>query len=160
MNGHHVPKVAGIQIPGLRSQHEVKHRFKKKDVPAQLKIQLLHNDRPRAGIEFSLAVDGATPIIGKTDGHGMIKVDIHPHAQEAEIRLREGGIEDIHHLKLGELDPIDCETGVVQRLLNLGFPAKRDLKESVRAFQQACGLNQTGAMDDQTKSKLKEKYGL
>ena len=64
------------------------------------------------------------------------------------------------------MDPVDEVPGVRKRLANLGFfcapegPENADdLAGALRKFQEKHGLQETGKIDDATKSKLKEIHG-
>jgi hypothetical protein len=67
-------------------------------------------------------------------------------------------------LKLGHLDPIDEDSGVDARLINLGFGPQDtedsewsddDRGEALKAFQDKFGLEVTGMADDATCQKLR-----
>ena len=72
----------------------------------------------------------------------------------------------IYSLKLGGLDPVTEISGAQGRLKNLGYmiPAidgqlGPETVEALHQFQQANGLDVTGALDDATQAKLKEAHG-
>ena len=90
----------------------------------------------------------------------MIEISIPGDVPEVQLYLQDGAIEDRYTLKLGTIDPIDSQSGDTQRLLNLGYPARRNLEEAILAFQHAGGLREMGAMDEQTQKSLRETYGL
>ncbi len=137
---------------------EQKHRFKKKGTPAKMKLRMLKNDQPRSNEPYRLNIDGIWQE-GTTDGEGYVEASIPPHAQKAILHLGEPGREDIYHLKLGNLDPIDTEEGVRERLKSLGFRVDQDLSSAIRSFQKKEELEVTGQMDDATRTRLKERFG-
>jgi hypothetical protein len=61
---------------------------------------------------------------------------------------------------LGDLDPIE-ESGMVMRLEHLGYFGWRlgDATELGVAFQRDVNLDQTGQLDDATRSALKAEHG-
>jgi putative peptidoglycan binding protein len=76
------------------------------------------------------------------------------------LRVGSGERIDEYELALGTLDPIDTDSGVNGRLRGLGYHFEGDDPEAaIRAFQKKEQLDETGAMDDQTREKLKEKFG-
>jgi hypothetical protein len=60
-------------------------------------------------------------------------------------------------LRIGHMNPIDHDSGVIARLQNLGFDCG-DLASSIRAFQEKVGLEATGTIDDALREKLKTYY--
>ena len=60
--------------------------------------------------------------------------------------------------QLGGLDPVTEESGIRQRLENVGCLGEgMSLEEGVRAFQKMEGLEETGVVDDALRSMLQEK---
>ena len=137
---------------------DARHKFKKKGEPTHIKIRLLLDDEPRAGIRYELQVDGAT-IKGSTDGGGYLKAVIPPGAQTGVLIVGEGTARDVFQLGFGTLDPIDTASGVRGRLESLGYQVGDDLAAAVRAFQSKEKLEATGIIDDTLRAKLKEKFG-
>lgn len=140
---------------------EQRHRFRKKGVPAKFVLHLLDDDQPRAGVDYTLEIDGHV-FSGKTDAEGKLEHSIPPDAKKGKLVI--DGTEE-HELELGELDPVTEERGLRARLENLGFIAGAqdssadELKEAIEAFQQKNNLNVTGQADDQTRKKLLEIHG-
>lgn len=121
--------------------------------------------QPRKNVEYILNIDGILTR-GKTDNQGSVHLSIPPNAKEGSITLSPGTErETALPLKLGHLDPISEESGVIQRLAHLGYGGdgadqKEDrLSQSVRAFQEQNGLHVTGELDDSTREKLKYLHG-
>ncbi len=141
---------------------EKRHRFKRKGVPAKLRLRILDGDVPRANVNYRLIIDGTT-YEGTTDGDGKLEHSIPPGAKEGQLIL-EGDVPI--PLSLGEMDPVDTTSGVQGRLLNLGFDcgaldgnSSPQLEEALRAFQTKHGLPVTGQADEATQNKLKEEHG-
>ena len=148
--------LAGDQvfIPDLRPKQESGateqcHRFKRKGVPARLRMKFYKPVAPEpdessggqydpshyqqvpqpSGAEyepitnarFALSIDGIVTD-GQSDGDGLVDVPIPPDAAQARIRFSPGTPEEIaFDLSLGHLDPIDTVIGVRHRLNNLGY---------------------------------------
>ncbi|MFC1782182.1 peptidoglycan-binding protein [Planctomycetota bacterium] len=137
---------------------EQKHRFRLKGVPAKIKIRLMLNDEPRANEPYKLLIDGVW-MEGTTDPNGFLEVSIPPGAQKGKLFVGKGDRQEIYEFNLGTIDPIETEEGIRQRLLNLGYSVGDDLEAAIRAFQEKEGIEVTGIVDDDTRSKLKEIFG-
>ena len=148
---------------------EKKHKFKKKGKKTFLRLRIIDSeDNPYANTAFELTVEGGKDKIeGKTDGDGKIEEEIPADAATGELILKSesGGntIIGVIELELGELDPIDADTGVQGRLNNLGFDsgdvdgvADDEMKEALLDFQKNASIGQTGTADEATRSKLVE----
>ncbi len=141
---------------------EQKHRFKRKGVPAKLKLRILEGDEPLALVNYTLEIDGRL-YNGRTDADGQIEQSIPPNAQKG-VLIIEGDTPII--LRLGHLDPIETVTGVQARLLNLNFDCgevngheNAQLEEALREFQEKYNLPVTGRIDEATRNKLLEIHG-
>ncbi len=124
--------------------------------------------QPYKGVKYHLRV-GLDQWDGSTDGAGMVEQEIQADATDGEITIFPGGGSSPDEgytftLQLGDLDPIDAMSGVDARLINLGFGPQDaaaplsddDRMEAVKAFQDRFGLDVTGELTDETKSKLQE----
>jgi N-acetylmuramoyl-L-alanine amidase len=141
-----------------------RHRFRRKDVPAKLKLRLLADGKPRAGQSYSLYISGLPIIHGAFDGDGCLEHPIPPDAKWAELRL--SGKNNVFHLLLGKLDPISTVTGVQARLNALGYNAGDvdgdtgdALAAALRSFQLDNNLDPSGKIDQPTRDKLTSLYG-
>jgi len=133
------------------------HTFVRKGVPAKLKIRLLDQEKPLAGVSYQLEVDGALKS-GVTDSDGYIEEPLPPGAQRGRLTVGEGTTREAYEIQFGSLDPFDTDTGVRGRLASLGFGVD-DIQEAIKAFQQKEGLPVTGEADANTQLRLKDKYG-
>jgi hypothetical protein len=122
--------------------------------------------RPRASLPYLLIIDGQS-FSGQTDSDGWIDRLIAPDARQGKLIL-EPGTERAYEtaVVLGGLDPPASQSGVCQRLMNLGFasdaglqPESEEFQDAVRAFQAANGLESTGQLDEQTRGKLLGAHG-
>jgi hypothetical protein len=145
-----------VVVPDLEERNEsagteTRHRFRRKGVPAILKLQVLREaeqepvamgtgssrdeseyeapdyepfkreDEPVRDAEYFFTAEDVEQK-GCTDGEGKLEVTIPPGAQTGRLRVvPESGDEIVLELQLGSMDPIDTETGIQSRLCNLGF---------------------------------------
>lgn len=137
---------------------EQKHRFRKKNTPAMLRLRILRAGKAVADTKYTLIIDGEMRT-GTTTGQGDIEETIPPNAAFATLRLE--GMLDVFDLPLGALAPVKELMGVQQRLRNLGFnpgPADGEMgdrtRRALKDFQASVGLEPTGEADDATRSKL------
>jgi hypothetical protein len=137
------------------------HKFVRKGTPAKVRLQLLDFERkPRTGLKYKADVDGVTSQ-GTTDGDGMVEVYVKPGARTAKLTLFAPRGTEQFELDLGHVDPIEEETGVKERLENLGFhcDGEEALRNAMLAFQKEHQLTETGQIDDATRAKLKQVHG-
>ncbi len=134
------------------------HKFVRLGTPAKLRLQFLRDGQPRAGEPYTLNIDGVIRS-GATDGDGFVTEYLPPKARQGDNQMT-------YPLQLGHLDPLDSDTGVSQRLSNLGvLPPNADPSDpavraqGLRQFQATHGLPITGEADGDTKAKLKALHG-
>lgn len=117
---------------------------------------------PRADVPYILVIEGDITE-GKTDKDGKVEIELPPNARQGEITLEPGTPQETKvPLMLGQLDPIEEDSGVAQRLSNLGYPATKEpkvLASAVEEFQVNYDLDPTGKLDDATRSKINEVHG-
>jgi hypothetical protein len=96
-----------------------------------------------------------------TDGDGNLSVDVASHVDSGSIEI--DGVK--FPLSIGGLDPIDTDSGVAQRLSNLGYLVLDDddldpelLRLAIQDFQADNELDTTGERAD-VEDKLAEIYG-
>jgi hypothetical protein len=145
------------------------------------KLNVVVKDRdaePLAGKKFELRVPGRDePIEGSTTGDGAVDCDLPMAAQEAQLVIWDAGDKTgpryVWNLKLAGLFAPETDTGLRQRLSNLGYyagepddddeedddEAADPLSLALAAFQEDMGLKVTGEIDDDTRSKLVEAHG-
>jgi len=152
-----------------------KHRFRKKGVPAKLRLRLMQEpeppgatvadedgdeaqapestpqeDEPRANVPYILEIEGVQ-VEGKTDSQGYIEHSMPPDAKVGKLIVEPATPNEIViPLKLGTLNPISEITGVKQRLNNLGFDCG-DKDDSITAgFKAALKVFQENHSLDMT----------
>lgn len=133
-------------------------------------------ERPRRLTTVTVDAQGA-PSEAKTDEDGKVVAEIPRTALVASVvvsasRTTVAGenVIDTNEfvVRIGALDPVEEETGWVQRLNNLGYfvPAEEErtagdeVSSAVEEFQCDHGLKVTGEMDGVTQAKLKELHGV
>lgn len=140
------------------------HKFRVKNVPAKFNIRLLDDDdSPRANLNYVLEIDGKK-FTGTTDGNGAISISIPPAAKTGKLVLTDQDEE--YDLFLGQLDPINKNSGVQARLKGLGYyngetsqSVNPETEQAVKDFQVAYNIEPTGQIDDAFRSKLESIYG-
>jgi hypothetical protein len=150
-----------LSIPSLRPANyekpaQQRHRFRRRGVPARLRLQFLGDHGPRADTPYVLTVDQHR-LEGRTDGDGVLDVFVPPNARAGEVTIDGTS----YALQLGALDPVNELTGVRKRLNNLGFycgdaDAAPDaaLEHALQKFQERMSLPVTGEVDDATRAAL------
>lgn len=156
-----------IAIPPLQQKEidgatEARHRFKKRGVPAVLRLCFLEDGEARADERYAININGKWRE-GSLDSEGRLKETIPPDLRSVLIRI---GQDPEFELPLGTVDPVSEISGVQGRLNNLGFSAGPidnlfgpKTEAAIRRFQLAHGLKATGESDDQTRRKLEEVHG-
>jgi len=152
-----------VHVPDITVHQESKadkkrHRFRRKGVPGKLKVRILDDWEPRKNAKYRLVIDGSI-IEGQTDGDGFVEEDLPPDASQGELIVdRKDGGTDHYRFNFGTVSPIDTEAGVKRRLQDMGYDTE-DLQRALTGFQQDRGLEETGTINDETKSKLQEVFG-
>lgn len=109
---------------------------------------------------YELVIDEQT-YEGTTDDAGWVEQDIPAAATEGWLFVF---LDDEEHpwemrLLLGGLDALETESGVVQRLSNLGYGSARKgqagLAQAIAEFQRHEGLTSTGTIDVETRDRLR-----
>lgn len=138
------------------------HKFRCKNTPEKLKLQLLIENEPRADEEYELEID-ELKFTGKTDSQGRLEQSIPPDAKQGKLLFKKG--EEVYQLMLGHLNPHDEITGAQGRLRHLGFyfgsidgKISPELTHALQEFQISQDLEPNGELDEQTKNALKESY--
>ncbi len=138
------------------------YKFRCKNTPKTLSIQLKYIDTPLKNLDYTIEIDGQERK-GKTDGEGWLKQSIAPNAKVAKVILPDG---TKYELKLGNLDPVDEITGLQGRLNSLGLyegsvNGRMDdkTKTALAVFQLINELEVTGEADETTKDLLIQMTG-
>ncbi len=140
------------------------HQFRQKEPLAKLRLIVEdESGRPCATKPYSLTV-GPNSIEGMTKEDGLVELDVDPDPPDGKLTVWPDGRPGrtlLFKLLLGGLNPIDTDSGLKARLLNLGFdPGTLDgevderTKDALRTFQIVAGLPVTGEADQATKAAL------
>lgn len=150
-------------------QTNQRHVFRIRSLKQWLVHVLLdEDDRPLAGRKYELKVGGKS-FAGRTDGGGVIRVEVPLDAKTAELKV---WLEDGHpascrtwNLRIGHLEPVETTFGLKGHLSNLGYdcgPANDTFdtraRQALIEFQRNHGLPETGANDGPTQNKLRELF--
>ena len=175
-----------IYIPDIEERFESrgadsKHKFVKKGTPAKVRVRIfeatlergangatLLRRRPCANKAYTLTLDGGPSQNGSTDGDGKLEAVIRPDLAAGTLILEPGTARQTAiPMRLGCLDPIAEFSGVVQRLVNLGYDCAAaaatgapEFQQALRSFQQDSGMDATGNLDEATRNKIKDAYGI
>lgn len=143
-----------------------RHRFRRRGVPALLRVEVRDDDIPRKNEPFVIDIDG-NKIEGTTDENGLVAVPLPPRARRAVLTVGKGADATEYELALGHLDPIDTITGVQARLDNLGFSCDvtgtmdDGTVNAIRLFQEHFKHpSVSGELDDLTRQKLLELHAM
>jgi LysM domain len=155
--------IPALELKTESGATEQKHRFRKKNTPAKVRLRLLDDQfKPRANVKYKLQIDGLWHD-GSTDADGKIEYTIPPSAKDGLLVIEN---ECVIPLALGGLDPVGTDHGVKQRLNNLGYECDGSVEvwedeslSALHAFQTAQGLNLTAEPDQPTRDKLVQAHG-
>jgi N-acetylmuramoyl-L-alanine amidase len=144
------------------------HTFRLKGVPVRLNFRLLdEDDQPRAGLQYTLKVDGKQVAAGATPDDAQISALIPPKAKAAELVVHTPEGDETHTFDVGHLNPIEYNSGVQARLKNLGYykgdptgQIDQATEKAIRMFQQLEGLAVTGQPDQATKQALLQRHQI
>lgn len=105
--------------------------------------------------------DKAEPV-GTVGQGGEVAFEVPTDIRAIELHLPRVGM--VMPIRVGDLDPPDERSGVVQRLRTLGYlregPASdEDIAYAVRLFQHAYGMTASGRLDSDTRRALKSAHG-
>jgi hypothetical protein len=153
------------QAPGLKVTKETKNRFKATIGRKKTQVRLVGLDGQALANEpyeiRGLPMHaGDDPPSGRSDGDGVVEVDVPTTAIEFELYLP--NLKHSLFMLVGGMDPSDERSGTLRRLENLGYIAVRGnvsdalLEAALRAFQEDHDLEVTGQDDDATRGKLGE----
>ena len=153
-----------LTIPDKRVQEvdcssDSTHRFRKKGVPAKLKIQLVIEDEPLKNQAYSLLIDDQFWSEGTTDGEGYLETTIPPRVIRGRVVIGPPDDRISFSIDFGTLDPLDSEGGALQRLHNMGYEVGEDPRSAVAAFQEDEDLSVTGELDQATRDRIEEIFG-
>jgi hypothetical protein len=154
-----------LTIPDLRQKFEncdtnARYIFRRKGIPALLRMQIFDCEEPRASQKYTLTIDGKK-IEGTTNAQGILEEYVPAQAAGGELVI--GDDQFRMALDFGHLDPITEISGVQKRLNNLGYECgeadgqlNQRTREALAALQSRFSMPITGEIDDATRNKLRE----
>jgi hypothetical protein len=151
--------------PGLKVRAGPKNAYRA-DVPL-VTIRLVLQPGRRSYGDQPFVVHGAgtggRPLRGRTGPKGEVSFDVPVNARALVLSLPVLGLSV--PIQMGDLDPLDERSGVVQRLQQLrclphaGATDDEKLAEGVRRFQASQGLPVTGVLDEDTRRSIGDAHG-
>ncbi len=153
-----------LSIPKIREKivdcaSGTRHSFRKKGVPAKIKVQLVMEDEPMKNQPFSMIIDDQFWSEGTTDGDGYIETNVPPQVKMGKIIVGPPANRVSFGIDFGTLDPLDTEEGVLKRLSNMGYEVADEPRGAIEAFQDKEKLTVTGKIDQATRDRIKEVFG-
>ncbi len=155
--------IPDVETKTISAATERLHRFRCLGRNTLLRVRFMQNEEARANEPYVLRI-GLRETRGSLDGDGWLQERIPADAREAVVKLGENADEEVR-LRIGNLDPISEVSGLKQRLNNLGYAAGGEddahsdaLREALRSFQAAHGLEETGELDEPTRNELRNAY--
>lgn len=140
-----------------------RHRFVVSATKLKLRVAFLdYPQQPIAGEPCDVTVGGAKETL-TTNGDGLVEKEIMPDAEIAKLRLKAIDFS----ARIGDLDPVDTDSGAAARLNNLGYfvPPEADreedeLRSAIEEFQVDHDMKPpTGENDAATQAKMLEVHG-
>ncbi|HNU08077.1 MAG TPA: peptidoglycan-binding protein [Pyrinomonadaceae bacterium] len=151
------------RIKEVREATDQVYKYKLKNTPEKLRLQLLKEGEPRRSEAYELEIDDLR-FNGSTDGEGRIEHSVPPDSKSGKLKLRQG--EEVYDLSIGHLDPLNEISGAQGRLRHLGYyfgpidgADSAEFEHAVQLFQAAKGFEPSGDLDARTQDALHEGYG-
>lgn len=139
------------------------HQFRCVERTTVLRVRFMEGQEARANEPYVLRID-LDEVNGHLNADGWLEQRIPADTRDAVVFLGEDRDERIR-LHVGSLDPICEQSGLRQRLNNLGYMDEQEgedpaeaLREAVRSFQADHNLKETGQVDDATRDALRRAY--
>lgn len=138
------------------------HRFRRRGVPTTLAVRCLDPEgNPYANAPYQI-VAGAFDRRGVLDGDGWLRCWLPLEHRRLQLLIGENGEDERYELLVGHLDPNDEDSGVCDRLRNLGYYSGPSvgaddprLAGAVRWFRRSNGLPEGDEIDDALREALK-----
>ena len=156
-----------VHVPALRQQDftrptDLRHTFRRKGVPAVLRLQLMELDEPLATLPY-VASFGTQEVRGTTDAEGKVEIYLPPDTPKVTLEVGEGEDVRIYEVNPRKLEPVHQVEGLQARLANLGYysgPINGDFDDATSAalagFQKDQDLDPSGEADEVTITMLRD----
>ena len=141
------------------------NKFKGSPLTFSVSLKFAQHGKAMAGV--ACIVHGlAPPNQLATDGAGMLALTLPIGTREVVVEFP--SIPFVRNFRVGHLDPVGTESGLRQRLRNLGHHPSRHtqdyvdqgtLQQSISDFQKASNLEVTGEMNADTAAALEAAHG-
>lgn len=155
----YIPDRDPVEYPRPTDQ---RHKFVRRKPDLKLVLVLVDAyEKPIANASITLQVGGDKYDL-TTDANGRFEQEIQADAHDALIIIKDAQTpfqDDTIAIKIGDLDPVDQESGQLARLNNLGYFADAGLESAIEEFQCDNNLTVDGKCGPQTQAKLKEVHG-
>lgn len=141
-------------------------RIRRKGLPQVFRVRFLAPDgTPRKELPYLIELEdesGKEQRSGTTNGEGFVIEKLSPLVRTVTVTL--GPSREVHQFQ-AELDPLDTDSGLQDRLRNLGYSCGEEdgaigpaTTEAIRAFQRDAGLAENGTADTPTREELKKRH--
>jgi hypothetical protein len=156
-----------LTIPDLRQKIEdcntnARHVFRRKGIPALLRMQIFDYEEPRVNQAYTLTIDGKE-ITGTTNAKGILEEYVPAQATSGELIIGEDKYRML--LDFGHLDPLTEVSGVQKRLNNMGYDCGEPngelndrTRQALAELQSRFDLPITGEINDATRKKIGEMH--
>lgn len=136
---------------------------------SRIRIALTSEDESYANAPFHVEAEGWS-FEGTISAQGVVEFRVPSAYRRVTLRIPRASAE--YPVTIGDLDPIDERTGVIERLTHLGYygsyggeddsrapPDDAAVLLAVRSFQRAQSLPPTGGLDAETLAALRRAHG-
>lgn len=158
--------------PGLPFTPGTTNKYRGKVPSVELTLSFMNVDAtPMADEPFVLTGGRTSDGSDRTTADGKVTLSVPVTTREVTLEFPQRN--QLHRVRIGDLDPPTEPSGVRQRLVHLGYLYEPDdtsdltdeqnearLAEALRQLQIARGLPETGALDDATRKALEEAHGV
>jgi N-acetylmuramoyl-L-alanine amidase len=162
---------------GVAVRPRTTNRYTARAATVRVRVRMRTGSGALANTECHVLGDGP-PRTATTDGEGNLELTVAACTRELRVQAPERRVDAV--LRVGDLDPLDEDSGVVQRLTNLGYLAPiadyryadddgahtsaesrhRRMTLALAAFQRDRGIEQTGSPDAETREALRQAHGV
>lgn len=158
-----------VDVPGLDLACGTTNRYAATVARATLRLRFEDAQGAIANAAYEVKGLGGDVVRGSSAGDGLVELDVPVHVREVEIVFVDRG--RTFRVRVGEMDPVTEDSGVMKRLRHLGYDEpqysvpltpdaeKERMEEAVAVFQHEHGLEPTGQVDDATRAALIEAHG-
>lgn len=156
--------------PSLNVNPQASNKFMGKVPTQSISIVFENAEGALANEAYKLYGLSEEPTEGTLDDDGKLTIECPVFVDKLRIVFEKRFVE--HAIWVGHLEPVRQEAGVQARMLHLGylpvgqrvgdpfsFADREAQAATVRVFQDAFGLSQTGFADEPTRKKLTDKHG-